>query len=543
MTALLFTSGIVLMPCALVFFVFVPIAYDTVHLQDTLFFGELGWRVLNGAKATLDFGHFYGGVTAQYVAWAFQIFGTGVKSIDYAFVMMLATGCALAVLVVWRRLSLFSVVALFMILFASLLARVPLEELTAIQRPTATHAFIYNRFALGLAVILTLFALIPAQDRRIDWLAAFFCGVTAYLIVLIKPTFVPFVPAFFAALVLRARWQSGGVALAGLVAGLLLFDPGASRVMAAFAYGVTSAGGNTSVPNMIMKTVAVFLVQPLTLLSVIGIAVVLVFERLPGVVRFLLAGFALSIGYAGMAATMGWHGNIGQQTLPFMAGLCLAGYEWNRHREGGPRDAGCYLRITAAGVVMAFSLPQLAQTSLSGAVAFARAPLIQLTNTPLDSYLAWSDSFVGADKKPFKRPMSQQVLTEAAQAHITAGKPLDAGVSYALLIDAVTLLQRVDDVANRRIAGDQGFFAYVMQTAPINGLPAWLTASAPEVAPEKALPAEIELMMIRKVERPPVSSRLLAKMEGDFTPCLSSPFWDLYIRNGTNNIFCTASDG
>jgi len=531
------------MLCALTFFIFVPIAYDTIFLQDTMFFGDLGWRVLNGAKPTEDFGHFYGGVIEQYIAWAFQIFGTGVKSIDYAFVMMLATACALAALVAWRRLSLFTVVALCMILFASLLARVPLEELTAVQRPAATHAFIYNRFAAALAVILTLFALIPAQDRRIEWIAAFICGTFAYLIVLIKPTFVPFVPAFLAALALRERWQSCSIAFLGLVAGLLILDPGAGRALAAFEYGVASAGGNTTIPNMMMKAAAVFFVQPLTMLSVFAVGAVLVFDRRTGTVQFVLAGLALTIGYAGMTATMGWHGDVGQQALPFMAALCLAGYERSRNGADRLNDQSCYLRITAACVVMAFSLPQLVQTCLSGAVAFSRAPLIQMTGTPLDSYLAWSDEFVGADRRPFKQPEPLEVQIQAAQAHIAAGRSGNAGVNYVMLIDAVTLLRSIPGIENRRIAGDMSFFPFIMQAPPINGFPAWLSPASPELAEGKPLPEDIDLMMIRNVERPAITLLLLAKMEGRFIRCLGSAFWDLYVRNGTDAAFCGAIDG
>ncbi|QCO58124.1 hypothetical protein EOK75_20420 (plasmid) [Pseudorhodobacter turbinis] len=525
------------------FFIFVPIAYDTLFLQDTMFFSDLGWRVLNGAKPTEDFGHFYGGVIAQYIAWAFQIFGTGVKSIDYAFVMMLATACALAALVAWRRLSLFTMVALCMILFAALLARVPLEELTAVQRPAATHAFIYNRFAAGLAAILTLFALIPARDSRSELLAAFICGAFAYLIVLIKPTFVPFVPAFLASLALRARWQSCFIASLGLVAGLLILDPGADRALAAFAYGVASAGGNTTIPNMIMKTAAVFFVQPLTMLSIFAVGAVLVFDRRAGTVQFLLAGLALTIGYAGMTTTMGWHGDVGQQALPFMAALCLAGYEWGRHGADRLNDQLCYLRITAACVVMAFSLPQLVQTCLSGALAVRRAPLIQMTGTPLDSYLAWSDEFVGADRRPFKQLESLDIQIQAAKAHIAAEKSGNAGLHYVMLIDAVMLLRSVPGIVNRGIAGDMSFFPFIMQAPPINGFPAWLSLAAPELAEGKPLPEGIDLMMIRKVERSAMSLRLLTKMEGRFTRCLGSNFWDLYVRDGTDAAFCGTING
>ena len=253
MTRLLLLCALVVLPLAALAFLAVPIAYDTLHVPDTLFLAELGWRQMQGLDPVLEFGHFYGGVVARYIATAFILFGTSLKSIDYAFGLMALSLLILAVGLCWTRASRLTTLALCMVVTACLLARVPLEMLTAIQRPTASHAFVYNRLAIALAVILVIFALLPAKDRRVEAGTALLAGGLCYGLVLIKPTFVVFTPFFLAALTIQGRWLGLGLGLIGLVAAGLILDFGAERALGAFSYGVAAASGNTSVSGMVER--------------------------------------------------------------------------------------------------------------------------------------------------------------------------------------------------------------------------------------------------------------------------------------------------
>lgn len=536
--AVLLWLGSALIIGAVASFCLVPLVYDTIHLQDTLFFAELGWRVLNGAVPTVDFNHFYGGVVAQYVAWAFACFGVTVKSVDYAFVMMAATAMGLAALVSLRRITLLSFLALSTIVVASCLARVPFEELTAIQRPTSGHSFVYNRFASALAVILTVFALVPAPGRLLDALAGVACGVAAYLIVLIKPTFVPFLPAFLLALVLMQRWVALGAALVGLALSVTLIDPMGARVMAAFDYAVASAGIRVSTGDLMLKTIAVFLVQPMPLLFVL--LALIVTARIGGrsSVAFVIAALGLTVGFAGMTATMGWRGSIGQQALPFLSGICVVFYEWARRRSPDGSSPVRFLQLISVCVVMSFSLPQLGQSVLGGLVGNLRQPLLLLQDTPLGTYLAWSDEFVTLSGGQIRKPMALDDQVASAKAHLEAGKKINVGVEYTMIADGVRLLQNVPDIQSMGLGGDYGVFSFAMQTQSVLGYPVWVATNSPELAPGLPLPDGVDVMMIRRVNANEMSFQLLDKMENIFVPCASSTLWTMYLRTGLDATFC-----
>lgn len=535
--------GVVLILGALASFCLVPLVYDTIHLQDTLFFAELGWRVLNGAVPTVDFNHFYGGVVAQYVAWAFAWFGVTVKSVDYAFVMMAATAMGLAVLVSLRRLTILSFVALSTIVVASCLARVPFEELTAIQRPTSGHSFVYNRFASALAVILAVFALIPVPVRGLDALAGIACGVAAYLIVLIKPTFVPFLPAFLLALILLKRWVALGAVAIGLLLSVVLIDPIGARVLAAFDYAVASAGIRVSTGDLMLKTVAVFLVQPMSLLFVL--LALIVTARIGGrrSIAFVIAAFGLTVGFAGMTATMGWRGSIGQQALPFLSGICIVFFEWARRQAPAKSGPVGFLHLTSLCVVMSFSLPQLGQSVLGGLVGNLRQPLLLLQGTPLETYLAWSDEFVTLSGGQIRAPMALDDQVASAKAHLEAGKKINVGVEYAMIADGVRLLQQVPNIQSMGLGGDYGVFSFAMQTDSVLGYPVWVATNSPELAPGLPLPEGLDVMMIRRVNANEMSFQLLEKMENIFVPCASSTLWTMYLRTGLDTGFCQSING
>ncbi len=530
--------GCLLMATALLAYLLVPIAYDTIHLQDTLFFAELGWRILQGLTPHADFNHFYGGVIAQYVAWAFQAFGITVKSIDYAFVMMLGTSVALASVVSWRRISPISFVALLLIVFACVLARVPFEEMTAIQRPSSAHSFIYNRFATSLAVGLLVFVLVPLKRSMAETASACVAGLCAYLIVLIKPTFAPFLPAFLLALLVQARWLSFGLSAVGIFVAIALFDPWMTHVTRAYGYAISAAGSHTSVSDLILKTVAVFLAQPLTLLFVLLSLLLVIRDRSREAWILVMAAVIVMIGCAGMTATMGWRGSIGQQVLPFLSAAALGLYEWSRRRSGTSREAMNLQKIIALAITLSFALPHLAQSTLAGLVAQKRTSLVLFSDGPLATYLPWSDEFVGSDGQPIRSwtPLEKQI--GPAREHILSGKKINVGVENVLFADGIELLKGVPDLQERGLAGNYGGFNFALQVRSIPGYPVWVHSTSSELAEGQELPSGIDLMMILRLNKTALSDQLLRKMSGSFLLCDVSPFWELYVRVGSDDSFC-----
>lgn len=533
-------SVALLVPAAMALVALVPFAFNTLHVQDTMFFADLGWRVLHGLTPTLDFGHFYGGVVAHYVAWAFALFGVDAKAIDYAFLLMLASVAGFAFVLCLRRTSRLGMVALMLVIAACLLARVPLEMMTAVQKPVAAHSFIYNRLAITIVLPLSLFALLRADVKVLELMAGLLAGAGAFVLVLIKPTFITFVPFFVLALVVMQRWPALLAVAVGFVLTLLIVDPGAAKARAAFDYATASTAAAVSIPELLFKCVGVFLVHPLALFSTLAALLLSVrvctTQALAGGVATLL----LAAGFAGMTATMGWQGDIGQQTLPFMAVIVLALAE-RIAAVGAHADRAHsvpFVQVLALMSALAFSLPQLAQTCLSGVFALSKARLIQTTQTPLDSYLAWSDDLRDAQGRKITAATPWEAQVAATVAHLEAGKKTNAGVQYVQIIDGVRLLQSLPDIATRGVAGDLGAFAYALQTQPIAAYPTWVSSNAPELKSDRPLPAEIDVMILRNQGVSKTTQLLRTKMGDDFVRCVSSPLWTAYVHRDSAQDSC-----
>jgi hypothetical protein len=362
-----------------------------------------------------------------------------------------------------------------------------------------------------------------------------------YALVLLKPTFVVFTPFFLTALAVQRRWVAVGTALLGIVVAIAVMDPSGARAMGAFSYGVASAGGNTTVTGMVLKCFAVFLVHPLSLCLVLLIAGASMRVRDIHGGRIFIVVILLGAGFAGMTATMGWLGDVGQQTLPFYAVVALAYSEILGRRDTVPTDLTAVVRIAALALVLAFSLPQLAQTSLSGIAAALRQPLIESTGTPLDRYLAWSDELTDSTGRTMSESVPWEAQIAAAAAHLEKSGPSNAGVEYVHLIEAARLLQKVPEAARRGIVGDANGLAYILQTPPVASFPVWVNTSAPELIAGRSLPAEVEIVMIRRIAPQEISRRLNTMLTPDFMPCLQSRLWTLSIRKNNSGNFCQLS--
>jgi hypothetical protein len=251
--------------------------------HDDFFMLENGWRVLNGLRPQLDFWSPWGPV-------AFLVAGLGLK-LSNASANGLAYGNAIFALVVglWTygigRNRLGPVPRAVLALYTSALACAPYP--IGLAPLALSHAMIYNRYAYALLVPL-LVECFPLQQSQTtskeEWLGAASTGaalgVTLFLKVsyflvgagLVVASFI-----FFVATIRRLTGIAIGLGVVSLLCiAYLRFQLGAmfrSLHMAAGARA-QSLSSKTIVYNIVMHSV--------TLLCIVGIAVLVSFLRSPG---------------------------------------------------------------------------------------------------------------------------------------------------------------------------------------------------------------------------------------------------------------------
>lgn len=529
-------------------YLFVPIAYDTAHLQDTMFFADLGWRILNGATPTSDFEHFYGGVIAQYVYWSFLLFGITVKSIDYAILLLTLTACSLASIFAFRRLSLFSFSLLLVVIIATQTARVPLEWILEMERPTATHSFLYNKFGLVLALSLSLFALVdvrPGIAPIIAVLIAVLAGITLYLVALTKPTFVIFIPTVLLALVLQNRFRCLFAISIGILVAVAMFDPFCARFLSAFSHLVSIAGEQQGAFGLILKSFALLQANTLhPILFTVALTATILTLSEPKLRRVLAMAIVFS-GCLGMAATMGWRGSVAQQLLPVFATFGLVFFE--NLRANAPSEEAIYTeglgpqtltKAIAACLAMAFFIPQLTHSTMTGLVALNRTDYRLFETGPLSNYVAWNEDFKGEDDQeiPASFPLDQHV--QAAEQHLMMGRTSNAGLEYTMLADGVRLLERLPNISDRRIVGEFGGFSFALQSKPVNGYPVWVHKTATEFKRSPSLPSEVDIVILRRLGPTKLTGILKSQSVAHFRPCLASSIWEVLIRNDADPTGC-----
>ena len=140
-----------------------PIVYDTMHLTDTLFMLNSGWRVSLGLQPGIDYDTFYSGLTSRYLALSYGLFGFNVRALDMAVLLQYATLMPLVFMATVGRVNLLTFSAVAAVVATTVLTRAPMEEFTALTRMMSAHSFSYNRFGLALCLISLLAVLLPAD--------------------------------------------------------------------------------------------------------------------------------------------------------------------------------------------------------------------------------------------------------------------------------------------------------------------------------------------------------------------------------------------
>lgn len=493
-----------LMVCTVLFnALFGGVFYDTDHFSDSLFILGAAWRSHEGLTPAVDFGYFYGGVLEDGLALTMRLLGHGVFVFDY-FTLLLALGLAVAVrLILGRSLSRAGLAAVILLVTLLMLTRHPLEYDHAVSTVVSTHSFLYNRFGLAVVVIAGLHVALPSPGRNAEILGGVGVGLLVGLTALVKPTFAILAPAVIAGLMLQRRWGALGGALAGMAGAILSLDPQLARWRGALAYSMAQIGEDRAarLDYVAMKALRGLLVQPLaTFLTAIAIGSLLVRRvSVPAALGLLLVALA----GVGMTATMGGH--IGQVILPITLMIALAAAEIAGQRgleQRGP------LRILAFCMVAALALPHAANLLAAAVEGNRKQGELLLTEGPYARYLSM----------PFR-----------------AEDPMPTS-QYQMFADGVAELAAMGDASQWGIIADQGIsFEYALLARPVPGYPLWQRPTAPELAADRPLGPEVDVVLLGR-SSPAVSLRdvLMAKMGDDFLPCRTSRHWEIHVRRGRN---------
>lgn len=511
-----------------------PIVYETKHLGDTLFLLNEGWRVYLGLKPGVDFGSFYPGLAAHFIALSYALFGLSVRAVNIAPLLQLAVILPLAGVVLYRRCEAFSFMATMALIATCLLTRAPLEDQIALTDLASAHSFSYNRLGLACCLILALLVLLsPRAASRDEWLAGAAGGLALALALTSKWSFVLLVPAVLLALVLQRRHA----AILGLVAvgvlGWMALDPLGRQLFGSAAYMQVVARAESmfgGLGGVVYKSLLMFLWH-LWAFLILGITLVKATLTLPGRARWVWLASAVLVGGAigGNLLVMGSFVIVGHQVLPVLAAMSIACLEQTRGRDTALRSLQ---RTLAAVLAAAFLLPHLTNSLLTTTAAFKNRNQVLIADGPMRDYLQRYDY----GSLP---PNREKILAEAAATVAQVGT-IPSDMQYPVFVDGLSALQRLGDLSNIGIVSDGLVnFEFALGARPVVGFPLWPRLSSPEISGSDRIPNEADIVMVLRHGVGPFGEVLKERMGDQFRPCLSAAIWDVFVRQGTALSACS----
>ncbi|WP_255005759.1 glycosyltransferase family 39 protein [Roseovarius sp. M141] len=471
--------------------------YDTDHFADTQFLLGAAWRVHQGLIPAVDFGHFYGGIMAQGISGTMSLFGHSVFVFDYFTILATLFLSACAFLILRPQISWAGFAVIVVMLSTLLLTRFPLENETSITQVVSTHSFLYNRFALAIFLILGLFVALPAPILIRDMWGAILAGALAGLVCLTKPTFVILPVGLLLAVLVQGRWLAMVGVLSGAALVFACFDPTLGRMLGSFDYALAHVGSDNDLGGLIRKTVQVPLAQPIAVSLAFGGLIYLLYVR--GFGRFVIAILGFSAAGAGLTATMGGNGNLGQLAIPIAVMISLGVSEITRHAVLPRSETFQFVTVC---LVLAFVVPHLLNLIGTTAEGISRRGAMQITQGPFMGYLSYPDR---------------------APEDVT---------QYDTLVDGIAALQQLGDPTKWGIVANNGVtFEYALMARPVPGYPLWERASAPEFDADRPFAPAADIVMLRHSDQPiPLEGMLREKIAEDFVICATSLHWEIYRR-------------
>lgn len=511
-----------------------PVIFDTLHLADTTFLAEAARWIHGGAVPGRDFDYFYGGIHAQFVAWAYGLTGVTIKALDIALLLEWAVLMGLLAALAWRRLDGFATAGLLLLLSVIVFARLPFEEYPQLLRFDAAHSFGYNRLGTALVVLGAVVVLVPGRTATAETLGAGIAGVTAMLALLTKWTFAPHLLACALGFALMGRWRGLLVYLIAAGLTLLAVDPGLHRLSGAYAYSMANAGVGEGVVWILRKSLRMMLAQQVQVLAALGILILCLIRGNRALIRPALAAVLILGGFWGTAVTMGPGGLVGHQGTPVIAGLAiLLAFAADRAGAG----ARAPMAALAALLLAAVAVPQGLNTLGTAALSFRHAEKVAFHDGAYAGYLARDGHLrdeAGGIVTLAQDPQSA-VAVAAAQlsAGLSGGQGGTINVDYVRLWDGLRLVGPLPEAATTTLVSDSLIhFGFALGTARPENYPIWPRIHAPEFAPGSDPLAGVDLVLLSTHDGEGLHGILRAAMGSDFTPCRRSPLWELHARPG-----------
>lgn len=524
---------------------FAPVAYTTTNTTDAIFLLGVAWRFYEGLVPGADFGHFYGGLTEQVISWAMSLFGPSAKALDQGIVLIWVALTAATAALSWQRLGRTGFWLLLAVISATILSRAVIDNTPALLSSTATYGSLYNRAGSAWAALVVLFCLLPSRGVLPERLGGAIAGSALVILMLTKPTFSVMLPAALVALALQRRWQGLFAALAGGLVLLLILDPRLARFLGSIDYiraiGVDGGG----LGSLILKAVRLLAIQPLALLASLLVFATAIWRE-PRVSAGWALGAVLVIGAAtAMSSTMASPTNYGQQMLPIMATFLIAvACRFGRNEPGALLGQGASAAAALALVTsVAYAGPLLVNSLVAGTQAWANRGQVLVAEGPMASYLALSDFRILDPASG--RPEPLEALVERAARRMSEGDERDNGIGYVAFADGLEALRRIGAAGQTTVVSEKYDFNFATGVMPVADFPTYVRETAPELVVRRPFSEQVGVVMLQRHEARTDSTRPLfaLRMDGAFTPCETTPIWELHVRTTLLDGFsCTRAE-
>lgn len=510
-----------------------PIVYDTVFLNDTLFLLNEAWRIFLGVNPGVDFGSFYPGFVAQFVAIGFHLLGPTVRAIDIAPLMQLLLALMVASVTLYKRCGLFTISAIFALLSTCLLTRAPFEVVVALINPISAHSSYYNRTGLVYSLILTLFVLLPKRtENKHELTSGVAAGFGLIFALMSKWSFLILLPTVCLALLTQRRYAAVTGVIFGFIACWLVLDPtgmrffGSLNYMNAAAVAESMFGGFSAAILKLINIINwnLWATSAFIIIFFITIRIIPIDDRMRWIASTVLVSGAVLINLV----VMGPFTLIGHQILPFLGALSLVCYEicrvWAVERIS-------VVKILAGVLLFAVLFPHMNNSLMITADAYRNKERVMISEGPMSGYLQ--------DQRYRKlKPGDVDFISKAAETIKQTGA-LDSTTQYAAFVDGTSALMSLGDLDGLTvISGSSLNFEFATGSRPATDFPLWLRVSSPELARISGIPNNAEIVIFLREAEIEFGEILSNRMGGDYRLCLKTDIWKVFLRNDVVNGAC-----
>ncbi|MEX0299177.1 MAG: hypothetical protein AB3N28_08910 [Kordiimonas sp.] len=508
-----------------------PIVYDTAHLGDSLFILNSGWRVFQGLTPGIDYNSFYGGLTAQYVALSFEIFGPKVHALDFAPLLQFASLVPLILAVMLQRSSVTAIWVTLALTATIILTRAPFEEYTALTELVSAHSFSYNRLGLALSIVVLLTVLLPKASRHFDAFIGLVGGIAIALALLTKWSFITILPPAILALALQRRGFALGGLLLGIMLGFFALDPTGQRFLGTLSYvndAASAENGLGGLSGLIFKTQRVILSHFLVIL----IAVVALYYSIRSKSQMAWSwgiSALLMIGGLGVSSLlMGPFGLIGHQVTLIAAVFVLICAENIRLSEIASTDQKSVVIAFAKILCIAVILPHLSNALLVTGASFGNRDQGLIAEGPMSEYLHRH-----TDTIPNQNMASQVATMISERGYISRD------LEYLVFVDGLTAIQTLTENNQYGVIAEGLMnFEFATNSLPVVGYPLWARPSSPEILSTNTLPKTADIVLLLRQGETELGPILRERMGEEFQICQETPIWSIFKRVDSGTIKC-----